>query len=322
MRTLEELKQYYDSTLMPVLLKLEANRKKVLLINIIAFSAIILMTILFITTIKYSESNELLLKVISGFLMISILGGIGLSIYYRSKYIASYKSGVIRRIVSFIDPGFNFNDIGFINSLPFINSNLFLKHPDEFESEDYVYGRIGDTELQFAEVHAQEVVRRTKKRTEYRTIFRGLLMEADFNKNFNGKTIVLPDLAQKLLGALGQFFQSFDSGYGDLVKLENPEFEKLFVVYSSDQIEARYILTPGLMDRIVDFRNKTGRKIYISFVDSKVYVAIPYNKNLFEPRLFRTILDFSPVQEYFENLQLAIGVIEDFNLNTRIWGKE
>ena len=59
----------------------------------------------------------------------------------------------------------------------------------------------------------------------------------------------------------------------------------------------------------------------MSFIDSRMYIAIPYTENLFEPQLFKTILDFAPVQKYFEDLQLAIGIVEDLNLNLRIWSK-
>ncbi|MFT5169968.1 MAG: hypothetical protein ACI8Q2_000583, partial [Candidatus Omnitrophota bacterium] len=44
--------------------------------------------------------------------------------------------------------------------------------------------------------------------------------------------------------------------------------------------------------------------------------------NLFEPRIFKTLLDFKPIEEYFEDLSFAIGIVEDLNLNTRIWSKE
>ena len=60
----------------------------------------------------------------------------------------------------------------------------------------------------------------------------------------------------------------------------------------------------------------------MSFVGSKVFVAVSFTRNLFEPKLFRTLLDFGLIQEYFEDLQLAIGIVEDLNLNTRIWSKE
>ncbi len=47
-----------------------------------------------------------------------------------------------------------------------------------------------------------------------------------------------------------------------------------------------------------------------------------YAEDLFEPWLFKTILSFAPIQEYFEILQLMIGVVEELNLNRRIWSKE
>ena len=67
----------------------------------------------------------------------------------------------------------------------------------------------------------------------------------DFNKHFNVKTYVLTDTAEKMFGFLGKKLQSMNSSRDDLVYLENPDFEKQFVVYSSDQIEARYILSPS-----------------------------------------------------------------------------
>jgi hypothetical protein len=31
---------------------------------------------------------------------------------------------------------------------------------------------------------------------------------------------------------------------------------------------------------------------------------------------------FAPIQEYFEDLQLALSIVHDLNLNTRIWNKQ
>lgn len=51
-------------------------------------------------------------------------------------------------------------------------------------------------------------------------------------------------------------------------KLEDPEFEKHFAVYSSDQVQAGYILSTSLMSRIVDFKEKSSRRIHLSFIGS------------------------------------------------------
>jgi len=107
-----------------------------------------------------------------------------------------------------------------------------------------------------------------------------------------------------------------------LIKLENPEFEKYFVVYGSDQIESRYILSPSFMERLVTYRKKVGSQVYFSFVNSYIFIAIPTKRNLFEPNLLKNLTDFNHIKTYFEDLSLLIGAVEDLNLNTRIWSKQ
>ena len=205
-----------------------------------------------------------------------------------------------------------------------MDSQIFLTHPDRYKCEDYVSGKIGETFIEFSEVHSEYKTETTDSKgnhhTEWHNIFMGLFFVAEFNKNFSGTTVVLPDLAEKTFGFLGKIFQSWNlTRKGQLIKLEDPEFEKLFVVYGDDQITARYILTPGLMQRLVEFRNRFNNTVYLSFKDSKVYVAVSINRNLFEPRIFRSNEDFALIKDYFDNLDLAGRIIEELNLNTRIW---
>ena len=94
------------------------------------------------------------------------------------------------------------------------------------------------------------------------------------------------------------------------------------MVYGTDQIEARYILSPALMERILLFGRKAGKKIYLSFLGSKVFAAIPVQENMFEPKVFSSVLDFNVIAEYYAQLQLGVGIVDELNLNTRIWTKE
>ena len=116
--------------------------------------------------------------------------------------------------------------------------------------------------------------------------------------------------------------QKMNKSRGELVKLENTEFESEFAVYSDDQIESRYILSPSLMEKILSFKKQTNKNIQLSFIDSRLYVAIPYSKALFEPRLFGDMINFSDIQEYHDDLNLVISIAETLNLNTRIWTKK
>jgi hypothetical protein len=180
---------------------------------------------------------------------------------------------------------------------------------------------VGQTTVKFSEVDAKYESGSGKNRS-VQQVFKGLFFIADFNKHFYGRTVVLPDATEKVFGKLAQTFQKLNFTRDDLVKLEDPEFEKEFVVYSNDQVEARYILSTSLMKRIVDFKRDSDKKIHLSFISSQVNVAVSFKRSLFEPKLFSTLLDFKPIQEYFEDLVLAVGIVEDLNLNTRIWTKE
>ncbi len=70
------------------------------------------------------------------------------------------------------------------------------------------------------------------KNRSCRTVFRGLFFIGDFNKHFTCKTVVLTDTAESLFGAFGKMFQAWNLARDQLIKLEDPEFEKLFVVWS------------------------------------------------------------------------------------------
>ncbi|MFA6567480.1 MAG: DUF3137 domain-containing protein [Victivallales bacterium] len=65
--------------------------------------------------------------------------------------------------------------------------------------------------------------------------------------------------------------------------------------------------------------SRLNNTVYLSFKDSKVCLAVSINRNLFEPRIFRSNDDFGLVRDYFDNLHLAGRIIEELNLNTRIW---
>jgi hypothetical protein len=70
---------------------------------------------------------------------------------------------------------------------------------------------------------------------------------------------------------------------------------------------------------MVNFVHKTGRKFDFSVVDDKFYIAIPYNHPLLEPPLFLKAREYSVnyysiYEEYFTDLELAIGIVEDLKV--------
>ncbi len=234
------------------------------------------------------------------------------------NFVNNYKKQVMPILLESIGPGFYYNLAGSIDENEFKASELY-RRPDRFKGQDYVAGQLGKTAFRFSLVHAEEEVETTSTdsdgntttETRYDTIFRGLFFSADFNKHFAGHTRVQA-------GGTG-FLSGLRSG---LVKLEDPDFSKSFTVTSNDQVEARYILSPALMRRLLDLRNRFDSKVQAAFVGSRVMLTVPTRMNLLQPRFFRKADNPEVVMGYLGFLQSAIGLVEDLNLNTRIWTKQ
>ncbi|WP_242049201.1 DUF3137 domain-containing protein [Aulosira sp. FACHB-615] len=75
------------------------------------------------------------------------------------------------------------------------------------------------------------------------------------------------------------------------------------------------------MTKLVQFRKRAKKNIYVSFVQNMIYIAIEYADDIFEPKLFKKMLSFAPMREYFETINLMLDIVEDLNLNRHIWGK-
>ena len=314
------LEQVYATTMQPVVEELESARldalgrvQKAWLITGLAAGVFVL------------------IAVWRSFFPIAFLGllavGIGgfLASRAAAEYASLFKQRVLGPLVAAFDPSLRFDAAAGIGADEFQACGLFRHRIDRYRCEDLVEGAIGQTALRFSEVHAEYKTEtrdsKGRRKTQWHTIFKGLFFLADFNKNFAGTTYVLPDTAERLFGGLGQTLQSWGSSHGELVKLEDPEFEKAFVVYGSDQVEARYILSTALMRRILDFHRRTGHTIHLAFVQSTVVVAISVARNLFEPALSRSLRDPESLRPFWDDLTLAASLVDDLNLNTRIWSK-
>jgi len=318
MKTLSELKHFYQTRLLADLKALEHKRRNVLRKCMYVNTVILcIVAAAVFVTINFGMPPHIIFISI----VLSVILAAGAYRFIGKDYIAEFKILIIDRIVHFIDENLTYDRNSCIPKSTFMLSQIFKTKPNRYKGDDLVSGKIGQTKIRFSELNAEYESRSGKNRS-VRTVFKGLFFIGDFNKDFTCRTVVLPDTAEKLFGRIGQKLQSMNLVRDDLIKLDDPEFEKLFVVYSSDQVGARYVLSTSLMKRIVDFKKKTNRDIHLSFIGSMVFVAVSYKRNLFEPRIFQTLLDFGPIREYFEDLQLAVGIVDDLNLNTRIWTKK
>jgi hypothetical protein len=345
MKSYEDFKESYNEELFAELLVLDGTRRAMLTKCISATLILIFIAGLAPLFLLTGLPKKILLILISW----AVCTGLWyLTIKYFTRYYrGDFKYLVINKLVKFIDPNLSYAPGGSIPEYIFRRAGIFERYINELSSEDFVGGMIGNTEIKFSEIHAQyeeeeegggeltpkellamllsitSLISALFLRRDHRhTIFKGLFFVADFHKTFHGQVLVLPDKAEKYFGRFGSMLQFHNFTRDELMKMDNVEFEKEFVVYGTDQILARYVLTPLIMDKILELKKKTKTPMFLSLKDSLLYIAVPYKKNLFEPPYFRSLVDYIGTCRYFQDLTTFIGIVEEFNLNTRIWTKE
>lgn len=312
----ESFESFYQRELLPVLQELEVERKKIkatLLYPTIGLGSLAILLVFMLPNLGMQT------------LILTGITGAGLFTWFKTKasreFRAEFKQRVIRSILRHIDPELRYHAYGRIKRNEFMGAKIFTRQPDRYHGEDLIGGELEDTVFAFSEVHTQIYVKDSEGKRRLQTQFKGLFFKADMNKHIRHRTIITPDMAERFLGDFGQQLQKLNFGRDDLIQLENVEFEKIYAVYGSNQVEARYILTPKLMERLVDFYERHEFSPYLSFLDDQVHVAMPIHRDFFEPRIFRSLLDIESCRTYHEDMELALGLVDELDLNTRIWSK-
>lgn len=322
--------QDLNTSLEPILALLETERRSALKGAMTAAYISFGISLFFAVVFLLGDSGLGYLPLLAPFVVAVVAYIIAYSIG-TSDYRNGFKSRVMPHLVRYCAQEANGSLLYLssegISENEFRKSGLF-RYPDRYSSEDYVHGTVGETALHFSEVHAEyrQVTSNGKTTTvTYHTIFKGLFLIADFNKEFHGTTYVKPDFAQNLFGRFGQNLQELGANLSlsgrEFVRLEDPEFEQTFVVYSTDQVEARYILSPALMERLLRFREYSNSELHIAFTGGHMIIAMPHSEPWLEPPALGTPLTTDTLAKCLRQLHFAIGIVAALDLNTRIWSK-
>jgi hypothetical protein len=133
--------------------------------------------------------------------------------------------------------------------------------------------------------------------------------------------LVVPDTSEKKRGLFGWLAGHNDSERGRRICLEDPDFEREFDAFGDDEVEARYILTPALMERILALKRQCGA-VSLSFLNEQVHVALSVARDLFEPSVDKRVTDLAQLSGFVNDLRAILEIIELLALNNRIWSKE
>lgn len=144
-------------------------------------------------------------------------------------------------------------------------------------------------------------------------LFRGVVAEFTMSKNFKGHTLVFENSSENY------FIKNILSNGYEKVNLEDIEFNRIFSVYTTDQIEARYVLTTRFMEKLKNLKQDFASKyIRASFKNGRLALAIQSDKDLFQVGSIWRKTDAKMYQTMFVELLSILKVPDTLALENTI----
>ena len=141
------------------------------------------------------------------------------------------------------------------------------------------------------------------------TVFKGLCIKLDMNKNFKGHTLLMEDT----------IFHTSPRSHLRHTELEDVNFEKRYDVYTDDEVEARYILTPTFMEKLTGIKMAFYcRAIRCAFYQGELLIAMKPTTDLFSiGSLVRPVTDTRQFQNLCNQFCSVLSLIDYLKLNER-----
>lgn len=183
---------------------------------------------------------------------------------------------------------------------------------DKYSSNDLTIGKYKDVDFTQADVHIEERHEDSDGDTYYVTIFKGRYMVFEFPKKFNSRM---------MLSHYHEPTKTTNPKTGKVMKrieTESVDFNKCYLTYAEDGVEAFYILTPDFMERAQELGRSHGDKVSFYFVDNKMIIGINDGNDIFEPPSPKEPIDEkAEIVKVNKEINLVINIIDNLKLDRK-----
>jgi hypothetical protein len=217
---------------------------------------------------------------------------------FTHKIRSETKGRIVTAVTDFI--GWTFEpDVPTFDVTDYRDHFLLTKRYDRSSFEDRLAGQAHGAAFESVEAHLERRSRNKDGKDSWITVFRGQLMRLDFPTKTFGRTVVLRDAG---------FFNRKKRADMKRVGLASPEFEKAFEAYGTDQVEARVILDPAFMQRMIDLEKSVdGKKIRFAFIENDLFIAVETGNRYEAGSMFKPL----DAPERMQRVLDEIGAIYD-----------
>ena len=183
MVTQEQLKNLYETQLKPELASLEKQRKIVAWLYRISIAFYVCTGLAFISIFIQADSLEdsavfTRFGIMFGCAIVGLFIRLGIAQNLRKKYRLVYKTKVVERVISAIEPEWNYQADAHVGALEFKSSKLFSRSYDLFSGDDLVSGKIDKTDFRSSELDVKYQVGSGDNK-EFHSLFGGFFFHAD-----------------------------------------------------------------------------------------------------------------------------------------------
>lgn len=243
-----------------------------------------------------------------------------ISTVYRREFRQKYKKVYVKTELQKVFQDLQYEPENGISSEHIVNVGM-IKMGNQYRSEDYLSGTYKDVKFAQSDVVIQDREKwRDAKgniREKYTTIFNGRYMVFEFNKDFSTMFFVI-----------AKSFQSFDKQtllFGrDLkkIEMEDEEFNKLFTIYGTDELEVYYVLTPQLMEKLKRLIQESKSQISFGFYNHHLEIAVNHVDDAFEYSLFGKWNEQKMKDKIQKDINIITQVVDELSLENTLFSKE
>ena len=207
----------------------------------------------------------------------------GIAVFFfvraRTELASSYRSIAAKRIVAGLGKELTYRPGSSLTRQHFIALDLFAERCGRWTSSDEIGGRVRGVKYSLHRARAGGGDRKAP-------FFDGVVIKVDFSDAFPAHTVIVPDHNGQLLGGHASNGAAGSRRKKDLVMLKNPEFERVFSVYSSDYYETRKLLTPEFMQIVLAAQANLDTELRLCFLQKSLYATVAVGAPRFKPTLF------------------------------------
>lgn len=291
--------------------------------------AVLFMVAMISITVFGKNISQNLPMLIGGIVVFIVVFSLGVAFFAKKTFkntnfpdYLSFKKHVFQKLIKFVNPHFEYIDKGQITVPELLHSGMFIEKNYKISGTDQIFGVHSGVPFQSCNLTVSFRPNFSNEKDPDDIVFYGNYFVARFNKTFQSPIYIYPKnsfIKELKENDISLFLNTNCTE----VKLEDPEFSKQFKVYCDDQVMARYVLTPTMMERLKEINARSKGDFHIAINDKNIVLANNSSSKSqdisgLQNSLF-TKIDMKLVQSLYQEFTENLSMIETLKLNNNIW---